>query len=76
MITPITARNDKDSRVDVDTTSGGKALAFVNGKLTQGTWKKSDNRTKFYDGSGAEIVFEPGNTWISVVQEASRVIYK
>ena len=76
MITPITARNDKDSRVDVDTTSGGKAMVFVNGKLTQGTWKKSDNRTKFYDASGSEVVFEAGNTWISVVQEASRVTYK
>jgi multisubunit Na+/H+ antiporter MnhG subunit len=76
MFTPINARNDGESRVDVDTKSGGNADIFIDGTAIKGTWKVTDNRTKFYDATGAEVVFEPGNIWISVVQDASKVSYK
>ena len=46
----------------------GKADFFVGGKHITGTWEKEtyDTPTVYKDGSGNEIVLQPGNTWIAV----------
>ena len=47
----------------------GKARVFYGGKEIEATWKKQDlkSRTKFYDSSGAEIKFLPGQFWYEIV---------
>ena len=44
-------------------------MVFYGGKEIQATWKKQDlkTRTKFYDSSGAEIKFLPGQFWYEIV---------
>lgn len=45
----------------------GKALAFTNGKVIEGTWKRyggDATPAKFYDKNGNEIIFNQGKTWI------------
>ncbi|MEI6040199.1 MAG: DUF3048 domain-containing protein [Candidatus Berkelbacteria bacterium] len=50
------------------TTGTGKAKIFIDGKETDGTWKKTSrtDRTIFYNESGREIEFNPGNFWIEI----------
>ena len=47
----------------------GKAYVMEDGKVITAIWKKASltDRTKFYDETGAEISFNPGNTWYEVV---------
>ena len=47
----------------------GQALIFSDGKMVTGTWEKTERtkRTKFFDAKGAEVVFNRGQIWISVV---------
>ena len=43
----------------------------MNGKEYRGTWKKSrkalDSKLFFYDESGSEIKFVPGQIWVEVM---------
>ena len=59
------------------TVGKGKALIFMNGQATEGTWAKSKRtgRTLFYDSKGKEIVFNPGKIWISVLPSDTKVSY-
>lgn len=47
----------------------GSASVLEDGKVIKGTWKKAslESRTIFYDETGAEIQFNPGNTWYEIV---------
>ncbi len=75
--TEVAASGDDKGRVDVTTTGDGNALIFINGKVTEGTWKfdATENRTRFYDAADNEVVFEPGNTWVEVVPSDRTVEY-
>lgn len=46
-----------------------KAIILSQGTEIDGTWQKVDqsSRTKFYDASGKEISFTPGQFWIEIV---------
>lgn len=46
----------------------GKAKIFIEGKTIDGTWKKTGRteRTIFYDESGKEIEFIPGQFWYEI----------
>jgi hypothetical protein len=59
------------------TTGSGKAIIFMDGKATEGTWKKKDraSRTLFYDASGKEIPLNRGLVWISVLPTGNEVTY-
>jgi len=59
------------------TTGSGDAVVIRDGKSIKATWKKAnlDSRTKFYDETGAEIQFNPGNTWYEIVAPESKVSY-
>jgi hypothetical protein len=60
-----------DQYIVVDTTGGGSAEIYQNGVKITGTWKKDsakvDSKLYFYDSSGQEIKFVPGQIWIQVV---------
>jgi len=60
-----------------DTTETGSARYFINGKEYRGSWKKSteslDSKLFFYDESGKEIRFVPGQIWVEVVIPSQKV---
>jgi len=51
------------------TTGEGKAYVLYGGQKIDATWKKTDlkSRTMFYDSSGKEISFLPGQFWYEIV---------
>lgn len=55
-----------------DTTDSGDAYYYMNGQETKGTWKKDkskiDSKLFFYDQSGQEIKFVPGQIWVEVLE--------
>jgi hypothetical protein len=55
----------------------GTAFIFQDGGVTQGTWSKSsdNDQIKFGDSNGAPLGLNPGQTWITMVGQASSVIY-
>ncbi len=60
----------------MDTVGSGKAKFFLDGKETDGTWKKqsSSDREMFYDASGNEVTFNRGQLWICVIPPESTVV--
>ncbi|MCX6808633.1 MAG: DUF3048 domain-containing protein [Candidatus Berkelbacteria bacterium] len=54
---------------NMTTIGTGPAEIFIDGKDIKGTWKKTSStaRETFYDATGAEITFNRGQTWISVI---------
>lgn len=54
---------------NLTTVGTGTAKFYIDGKETIGTWKKesSTSREIFYDAAGAEVVFDRGQLWISVI---------
>ena len=66
---------DESGHVLLDQFGQGPATVFVDGRAIEGTWRKKDRtgRTRFYDGSGAEIAFNRGPIFIEVVGPESLV---
>jgi hypothetical protein len=62
---------------DVDVEGEGKAVIYLNGTQTEGTWKKDKSNLSsklfFYNGAGEEISFVPGQIWIQIVQPEQKV---
>jgi hypothetical protein len=56
-------------RLEADYVGEGKALIFVNGRMIDGSWRKtSETRgTYFYDEGGIQVRFATGQTFINVV---------
>ncbi len=58
----------------------GKITVYRNGEEIQGTWKKNakDQISKlfFYDKSGAEIKFVPGQIWVEIVDPGQNIIWQ
>lgn len=54
----------------------GSAKIYRDGEAVSATWKKAsrDARTKFYDASGVEIEFTPGNTWYEIASSDTTVV--
>lgn len=63
------AYGDTSGRIIQETMGEGKAIFLLDGKITEGTWKKMNrtDRTTFYDKDGNEMVFNRGRIWISGV---------
>jgi hypothetical protein len=55
-----------------DDTDSGEAHYYLNGKEYRGTWKKDkskiDSKLFFYDESGQELKFVPGQVWVEVLE--------
>ncbi len=55
-----------------DTTDSGEAHYYMNGQEYRGTWKKDkskiDSKLFFYDESGKEVKFVPGQIWVEILE--------
>jgi len=56
----------------------GKALIFMGGKETIGTWSKTERagRTILKDSTGAQVQLDPGLIWFEVFPAANSVTVK
>ncbi len=62
---------DSKLRLNIKTKGRGDSVICQDGICSKTIWKKNDskNRTKYYNLSGEEFYFNPGTTWIEVVNE-------
>ena len=71
--------NDPKGRLDYELVGSGTGLVFIDGKVIDVSWNKEarDERTMFYDSDGAEIQFNRGQIWVSVVPDRNieQVVY-
>lgn len=55
-----------------DESDSGEAFYYFNGKEYRGTWKKDksrlDSKLMFYDESGEEVKFVPGQIWVEILE--------
>ncbi|KKU42960.1 MAG: PEGA domain protein [Berkelbacteria bacterium GW2011_GWA2_46_7] len=65
------AGTGKESEWTMTTVGSGATSVFEDGTRTDGTWKKPSRleRTRFYDGQGAEIPLNRGKIWIEVLPQ-------
>ena len=70
----VIAGDDK-GRKELVTIVTGEMHLFQNGIEIIGTWKKPsvDQRLRFYDDEGNEIVMNAGTTWIEVIDTLERL---
>ena len=65
---------------DVDVEGEGKASFYFAGQETEGSWKKEGNyqstKLYFYNKSGEEIKFVPGQIWIEIIEPDKTVTYE
>lgn len=63
--------------LDVQVVGRNKCLVFRDGKVTQGSWEKTDEKEPFhvYDGKMEEIPLNRGQTWIELVKANTNVTY-
>lgn len=75
--TSYSTQPDGKPETDMKLIGSGKALFFMDGGVTVGTWSKASDgsQTTFADGSGQPMAFNAGNTWISVVPTVNTVGY-
>ena len=63
---------DAIGRLDLQTTGSGKALLFRDGTVQSGIWQREKGKTiHFETEEGRDMLFSPGRTWISVVDDAA-----
>jgi hypothetical protein len=62
---------DEKERLSFHHIGEGSAFFYQNGQKKQGTWEKekNDSPTRFFDELGQEICFQPGQTWIALVDD-------
>lgn len=70
------AANGVNSRYD--NIGSGKVYIFQDGVMSEGTWAKTSPKSQitFKDAGGNPIKLNAGQTWVSVVGSADRVVYK
>ena len=55
-----------------DASDSGDAYYYMNGQELKGTWKKDraklDSKLFFYDASGQEVKFVPGQIWVEILE--------
>ncbi|HNP75294.1 MAG TPA: DUF3048 domain-containing protein [bacterium] len=66
-----TATIDEIGRRELTLTGTGRALVFRDGETIDGYWQKEEgwHRTKFYNSSGEEIIFNRGSIWVELVPD-------
>ncbi|MEG1537940.1 MAG: DUF3048 domain-containing protein [Clostridiales bacterium] len=68
---------DNAGRLKVDMTAGGEAMLFTGGKVQIGTWQRAglDSNTLFLDAGGQEFKLSPGQTWVQICDQQSKIEY-
>lgn len=63
---------DGTARIVIDTISQGDAVYLLDGKVTNGKWKKGSRteRTQFFDSSGKPMKFNRGRIWIAAISQS------
>jgi hypothetical protein len=70
--------NDKKNHLNYETVGEGKAKIFLDGRVTDATWKKGSirERTRYYnDATGEEIKFNRGQIWVEIVPAGNEISY-
>ncbi|OGH64765.1 MAG: hypothetical protein A2821_01265 [Candidatus Magasanikbacteria bacterium RIFCSPHIGHO2_01_FULL_41_23] len=64
---------DGEGRLALQTIGEGQAVVAYDGKKINATWKKESfkSRTRFFDGTGVEILLKPGKIWLEIVPNFS-----
>jgi hypothetical protein len=64
---------------NVEVEGGGKATIYRNGEVIDGAWRKDkkDRKSKlyFYDDSGEEVKFTPGQIWVEIIEPEKSVVW-
>ncbi len=68
LVMEAVSKQIKDQYNDVQIEDQGKLVAYRNGEIIYGLWKRENDKYIFLDDDGKEISFVPGKIWISVVQ--------
>lgn len=59
---------DEEGRREINTTDGGKAIVYLEGRAIIGAWNNGiDGRTRFYKNNDEEIKLKSGKIWIEIV---------
>jgi hypothetical protein len=68
---------DEELRLKIETIGIGQAVVCLDGVCREGEWhkKSATSRTRFYNLSGNEFIFNAGPTWIEVVRPGCEVSY-
>ncbi len=68
---------DKEGHLKYRTIGAGKAKIFLDGKIIDGIWEKTDRvmRTRYYDEQGFEIKFNRGQIWVEIVPTGNEITY-
>lgn len=64
---------DEVGRLEMRTRGTGEAWYFSGGKMWRGQWQKIGSSTEFLDSSGKTVEFQPGQTFIEVIEGPGRV---
>jgi len=74
----VPTSNNKGGTLNIDIEGEGKALVFRDGVTASGTWEKPtlNSQILFFDASGQEITFNPGQIWLEVVRTSTSVTYQ
>jgi hypothetical protein len=77
MITDIVPSGNEAGHMIVRTTGSGKALFFMDGNVTEGSWERMSVLSPFeyFDSNGEPVLFNRGKTYVSMVQSIDRVTY-
>ncbi len=63
-----------------DTSDSGDAYYYMNGQQYRGTWKKDKfniaSKLFFYNESGQEIKFVPGQIWVEILEPGQNLVWK
>ena len=78
MVSDIEGPLDKYGHMSVRTVGNGPAFIFQDGHAIQGSWERGDVYAPFIyrDGSGRQISFTGGSTWIAIVQGVDKVSFQ
>ncbi len=77
MVSDIMGPLDKWGHMSVRTTGSGTAFIFQDGNAIQGSWERGNVFAPFIyrDGSGKQVSFTGGSTWVAIVQGPEKVSF-